>query len=58
MDGGYEACEGLRGMKSWKRKVSANGKLNVTPKEVGSIIVAAAATALCVIIDILLKEDG
>ena len=36
--------------------MSPNEKLIFTPKEIGGVIVAAAATALCVIIDILLKE--
>lgn len=34
-----------------------NDKLNFAPKDFWSIIITAAAAALCVAIDILLKEE-
>lgn len=34
-----------------------NEKLKITPKEIGSILVAALATALCMVIDLILEED-
>ena len=38
-------------------KETGNDKLNITPKDVLSILLAAAAAALCIIIDVVSKES-
>lgn len=34
-----------------------NDKLNINTKDILSIVIAAAATAVCVVIDIILNEE-
>lgn len=35
-----------------------NDKLKITPQDVLSLVIATAATALCVAIDIILREEN
>ena len=44
-------------MKRTKKEMIINDKLNFAPKDFWGIIITAAAAALCVAIDILLKEE-
>ena len=43
--------------KGTKRRKITNDKLNITPKDLWGILIAAAATALCVAIDVILKGN-
>lgn len=38
-------------------KEDQNDKLNISPKDILSFLLAAAATALCIIIDVVAKEN-
>ena len=40
------------------RKEDQNEKLNISPKDVLSVLLAAAATILCIIIDVVSKEEN
>ena len=39
-------------------KEDQNEKLNISPKNVLSVLLAAAATILCIIIDVVSKEEN
>jgi len=40
-----------------ERRYPGNDKLNLNPKDVLGVILAAAAAVLCVAIDVILKEE-
>ena len=39
-------------------KEGQNEKLNISPKDILSVLLAAAATILCIIIDVVSKEEN
>ena len=39
-------------------KEDQNDKLNISPKDILSVLLAAAATILCIIIDVVSKEEN
>lgn len=39
-------------------KEDQNEKLNISPKDILSVLLAAAATILCIIIDVVSKEEN